>query len=109
MRTLKCKALSVNEVWQGKRFKTPAYKDYEEEVMYLLPPLKIPESERLRVDYVFGLSSKNADYDNCIKPFQDILQKKYGFNDTRIYYATIRKVNVKNGDEFISFEINELG
>jgi hypothetical protein len=41
---IKIKPLSVNKAWQGKRFKTNEYKQYEKEVSLLLPShLKIPE------------------------------------------------------------------
>jgi Holliday junction resolvase RusA-like endonuclease len=75
--------------------------------MFLLPKLEIPEG-KLQIDFEFGFSNSNADYDNAIKPFQDILQKKYGFNDSKIHKATIIKTAVKKGEEFISFEIKSL-
>ena len=41
---LMIKPLSVNEAWQGKRFKTNSYKSYEKDVMRLLPAnLEIPK------------------------------------------------------------------
>lgn len=66
------------------------------------------KSNRLSVYIVFGLSSKNADIDNPVKPFLDILQKKYQFNDRHIYELNIKKVDVKKGEEFIDFEIDEI-
>ena len=105
---IKIKPLSVNQVWQGKRFKTKAYKDYEKEVLLLLPnSFKVPLG-RLKIVLKFGFSSKLADWDNPIKPFQDILQKKYKFNDSQIYKAIVIKEIVKKGNEFIEFEINEI-
>ena len=104
---IKIKPLSVNQVWQGKRFKTKAYKKYEKEVLLLLPnKFKVPLG-RLEIVLKFGFSSKLADWDNPIKPFQDILQKKYNFNDSQIYKAIVIKEIVKKGDEFIEFEIYE--
>jgi len=35
--------LSVNKVWQGKRFKTPVYSKYETIVLLMLPKISIPE------------------------------------------------------------------
>lgn len=91
----------------GRRFKTKTYKDYEETMLYLLPKrLEIPEG-KMTVKYLFGLSSKGADVDNLVKPFTDILQKKYGFDDRRIYRMEIEKVDVKKGAEFIDFELYE--
>ncbi len=101
---IKVKPLSVNQCWRGRRYKTDLYKDYEQEVYYQLPELDVPEG-KIELRLTFAFSSKNADYDNAIKPFQDILQKKYNFNDNRIYKAVVEKVDVKKGNEFISFLI----
>lgn len=105
---IKCKPLSVNQAWQGRRYKTPAYKKYEKEVYHLLPPIKIPEIGPLKIYLEFGFSNSSSDWDNPIKPFQDILQFKYAFNDNRIYEAIVKKVKVKKGNEYIRFEITEI-
>ena len=102
------KPLSVNQVWQGKRFKTPKYKRFEKEVLLLLPKnYKVPPGD-LKIALKWGFSSKLSDWDNPIKPFQDILQKKYNFNDSRIFKATIEKEIVKKGDEYIEFNIKKI-
>lgn len=98
------KPLSVNQAWQGKRFKTPEYKGFEKQLLLMLKKIKVPEG-KLLLKATFGLSSKNADWDNPIKPFQDVLQKKYGFDDRRIYRGEIEKVDVEKGKEFIEFQI----
>ena len=111
MPKIKFKPLSSNDAWQGQRFSTPQKKAFEEAMMYLIPPLAdktILEAEKLQVWYVFGLSSKLADYDNFIKTFQDCLAKKYGFNDKKIYRGIIDKHDVPKGQEFIAFEIKKL-
>ena len=100
------KPLSVNQAWQGKRFKTKEYKKYEKDVLLILPKLTVPEG-RLKLTITFGLSNKNADVDNPVKCFVDCLQKKYGFNDRHIYELLVRKLDVKNGEEFIEFEIKK--
>jgi len=105
---IKCKPLSVNQAWQGKRYKTPAYKKYEKEVYHLLPQLKISESGPLKLYLEFGFSNSASDWDNPIKPFQDILQFKYAFNDNRLYEAHVKKVKVKKGEEYIRFEISDI-
>ena len=107
MPTVKIKPLSVNEAWQGKRFKTKKYKSYESQLLHILPQLEVPDS-KIHLSITFGLSSKNADIDNPVKCFVDCLQKKYGFNDKHIYKMTLEKTDVKKGDEFISFLINKL-
>jgi len=100
------KPLSVNQCWQGKRFKTPLYKKFEKILLKNLPNYNIPDG-LLELKLTFGLSSKNADWDNPIKPFQDILQKRYGFNDRYVYKAIVEKIDVKKGQEFIEFEFKK--
>ena len=103
---IKIKPLSVNDAWQGRRFKTKKYKSYEEELLYKLRPLKIPEKIRLDIDV--GYSNKCSDIDNCLKPLLDVLQKKYGFNDRNIYELKVKKSIIKKGQEYIDFEFIEL-
>ena len=100
---LQIKPLSVNECWQGKRYKTPAYNRYEKAVLLLLPKAEIINVERIEIE--FGVSSKLADIDNPVKPILDILQKKYGFNDRDIFELTIKKVLTKKGQEYIKITI----
>lgn len=101
------KPLSVNQVWQGKRFKTKAYSVYEKELLLLLKPMKVPVPP-YEVRFKFGVSSKLADWDNPVKPFQDVLQKKYGFDDKYIERAVVEKVLVPKGAEFIEFELRTI-
>lgn len=108
MLRLKIKPLSVNEAWKGRRFKTDKYKSYEEILLYnFLPKIELPEPP-FKVNYRFGLSSKLADIDNPVKPFQDVLQKKYGFDDKHIYVIVIERETVAKGEEFIEFKIETL-
>jgi len=101
------KPLSVNQCWAGRRFKTPKYKAYEKNLLALLPKkCKIPKGELILIAFC-GYSSKLADIDNFLKPFIDILQKKYGFNDSRIFKLVIEKEIVKKGDEYLEFKIEK--
>lgn len=103
---IKAKPLSVNECWQGRRYKTPKYQAYEQEIYYQLPDLKIPHGN-LKLELTFGVSNKASDADNLVKPFQDILQKRYNFNDKLIYRLEITKEIVKKGQEYIKFNITK--
>ena len=106
MELIKIKPLSVNECWKGTRKKTDKYKWYEMELLLsLLPKMMFIPEGKLQIYLEFGVSSRGFDYDNAIKPFQDILQKKYGFDDNKIYMAFINKKIVKKGEEYIKFEI----
>ena len=102
------KPLSVNQVWQGRRFKTPLYKAYEKEMLLKLPNLNLNTKALLSVDITFGYSTRASDIDNGLKPFLDCLQKKYGINDNKIYSLNVTKEIVKKGDEFIQFSIKEI-
>ncbi len=105
---IEIKPLSVNDVWQGRRFKTPKYKQYERDLLLLLPPVKIDFKYDLSVNIIFGFSSATSDIDNPVKPLLDVLQKKYGFDDKQIHELNIKKEIVKKGNEFIKLEIKEL-
>jgi len=96
--------LSVNKVWQGKRFKTPAYSKYENIVLLMLPKIDIPMPP-FKVIIELGFSSKLSDIDNPLKPILDILQKKYYINDKDIFELNVKKEIVKKGDEFFKFKI----
>jgi len=103
------KPLSVNKAWQGKRFKTPEYTAYEKEVLLKLQPYDLSTSkEPIELSMVVGLSNMASDIDNVVKPFVDILQKKYGFNDKYIFRLIVEKKLVLKGAEFIEFYIKKL-
>jgi len=73
----------------------------------ILRPFKVPEG-KLFLSLTFGFSSKASDTDNPVKCFQDILSKKYDFNDKRIYEISVKKVDVKKGQEFIEWDLTSL-
>ena len=104
---LDIKPLSVNEAWQGRRVKTEKYRNFERSILTLLKPIKIPDGN-LELHLKWGFSSAGSDWDNPIKPFQDCLQKKYGFNDNRVIRAITEKVKVKKGFEFIEWSIKSI-
>lgn len=100
------KPLSVNKCWQGKRFKTTDYENYEKELLWTLRPFDLQKTkEPLCVNLLIGVSNLAFDVDNAVKPFLDVLQKKYNFDDRYIFELVIRKVLVKKDYEFIEFSI----
>jgi Holliday junction resolvase RusA-like endonuclease len=107
MNVINIKPLSVNQCWRGRRFKTNEYKRYERILLLSLKPLKLPK-QPFKIDYEFGFSSKLADIDNPVKPFQDILCKKYKFDDRYIFEINIKKVIGKKGKEYIKFNIETI-
>ena len=98
------KPLSVNEAWQGRRFKTPKYKQWEELLLYTLPKLKSIKEQQIFIYLEYGVSSKNADIDNPNKPTIDVLQKKYNFNDRYIVQLHNKKVLTPKGKEYFCFQ-----
>lgn len=102
------KPFSVNSAWKGVRYRTDEYKEFKKLLTLKLKKVKIPEGD-LQIYLRFGVSTRNADWDNPIKTFQDILCDKNGINDNRIYKGTVEKVIVKKGEEFIEYKIESYG
>lgn len=100
------KPLSVNEGYQGKRFKTKTFKHWEEAVLLMLPKELLIPAYPLELYLKFGYSSRSSDWDNGIKHFQDALAKKYRFNDKQIRRAVIETEIVPKGKEFIQWELS---
>ncbi|HEY7864966.1 MAG TPA: hypothetical protein VIC51_03070 [Psychromonas sp.] len=105
---LDIKPLSVNEAWKGRRFKTDKYKGYERDILMLLPNNFIVPEGDLELHLEWGFSSAGSDIDNPVKPFQDCLQKKYAFNDSRIVKGVQIKHKVKKGFEYIKWELKQF-
>lgn len=98
------KPLSVNQAFCGKKVKTALYRKYEGHLLRTLPEIEIPEGP-LELRVVVYYSNKRSDIDNCLKPFIDVLQKRYSFDDCHIYRIRITKVIVKKGDDNIAFKL----
>lgn len=101
------KPLSVNKCYTGQRWKTDAYRSYEKEMLARLPAMKLPPPPFF-IAFEFGMSNSRGDLDNPTKICQDILAKKYGFNDSSVMELHIRKVIVPKGEEYISFSLNPI-
>lgn len=98
------KPISTNEAWQGKRFKSKKYKEFESSMLSLMPDLDVEKSPYY-VFLEFGFSNKMSDIDNPIKMVLDVIQKRYLINDRDIYKLKISKTIVAKGEEFIKFKI----
>lgn len=102
------KPLSVNQAWQGRRYKTKLYKSYETELLMRLKKKEIPKEAHLSISIEYGFSNRASDIDNPTKLVLDILQKRLGFNDSKIYYLEQKKVIVKKGLEYIDIQIDSI-
>lgn len=108
MITVKIKPLSINKAYYGKLTKTTALRKYMNDLAFLLPVnYKLPEPP-FELHLEWGFSSKGSDWDNPVKPLQDALSKKYGFNDNQIYRAVIEKKIVPKGQEYFKFDIQHF-
>jgi len=101
---IEIKPMTVNRAWKGKRYKTPEYKAYTQELMLRLPKLDIPDG-LLELRLTWGFSNKGSDWDNPIKITQDIICDRYGINDNRVYRGIVEKKIVEKGEEYFEFEI----
>jgi len=94
------KPLSINKAWQGRRFKTQDYKDYEEALLWKLKgQKKIPGWYHIRFDFYIK-SYKTSDLSNLIKATEDCIVKAGLVDDDRFCKSmTIEKHN-SNRDYF---------
>ena len=83
---------------------TSTYKKYEIEVLKQLPKIILPKPPYC-IFIEYGFSNKASDIDNPTKLILDILQKKYSFNDAKIYEAHLYKDIVPKGEEFFNIQI----
>ena len=104
--TLETKPLTVNKVWQGRRFKTKIYKDYEKELFILLKGQKQTKGQ-VEVILEFYLKyDKTSDVDNFVKPLLDILVKSGIIEDDRnIRHLDLYKYHSKK--DYVNITINK--
>ena len=99
--------ISVNKVWQGRRFKTNAYKTFEQDLFRILPRQKMITGYVV-VEYEFHVKHfLRVDVDNFIKPFQDVLVKMGYIEDDRKIVTIIAK-KIKSDIDFIVFNIYQV-
>jgi len=105
--TTSTKPLSANESYIGRKIKSAKYRKYEDTLLTTLPDLVVSEDGLLHLRLLVRYSNKRSDIDNCLKPFIDVLQKRYDFNDNRIYRLTVKKEIVAKGEEGITFNLED--
>lgn len=77
------KPLSVNAVWQGRRFKTPAYLKYEKDCKWFMEGDKINGEVEIKIKFYINNYSC-SDIDNFAKPILDIMVKSGLIEDDRM-------------------------
>ena len=63
----------------------------------MLPKIDLPPAPYV-VEIEYGFSNKAADIDNPTKLVQDLLQKKYNFNDKEKHYEHLAQYFARFGD-----------
>ena len=107
MHSVKIKALSVNDAWQGRRYKSQKYTKFSNEMnlqLVLLNKPQVPDGP-INIHYRFHISNMNTDVDNLIKAFQDVLFKWLEVDDRRIVNLIAGKVKCRKGEEKIEWDI----
>lgn len=99
--------LSQNMAWQGRRYKSKNYKDYEKVINAHLQKLAIPKIKPGIPFYLyieFGISAR-MDCSNGLKLFEDILCRHMQTDDRNVMGIFLRKVITKRSDHYIKFGI----
>lgn len=107
MKVIDIKPLSTNALYNGRRWKTEDYRQYEAIIRLKLRNTKLVLNEKCQIFLYLemGVSSKGADLTNTVKGFEDIISKIFKFNDNRVYQSYLKKVIVPKGAEYIKFDI----
>ena len=100
-------ALSQNQAWKGKRYKSPEYRQYQQSINAYLTMLHLPKlkpKEDYYLYYEFGIPTRQ-DASNCVKLFEDILSDHLGTNDRYVSGFYCRKVITRKEDCYIKFNV----
>ena len=108
MHKIEIKPLSVNQAFNGRRTRSKIYNNWIRNILIFLPSSKEDFTGQLKLSLIFGFSNRGADLDNPTKTIQDVLSKKYCFNDNQIYEIQLKKEIVSKGQEFIKYELTKL-
>lgn len=104
---LPLKALSTNEMWQGRKQRSYGYKNFRRKTFKLLQEYQ--KEHGIHGNMVMylsvGFSSKAADLSNALKAIEDVLMEYFGMDDKRTVDIHLRKYYVYRGDEFIKVKI----
>jgi len=102
------KPLRANLSYLGTKRRSWKYKTYEAELNKQLPRTCIPREGNLSITFHIYYSNKGSDLDNALKPLLDVLQRRYKFNDNRVYEIKAYKHIVPKGEEAISFKVKRM-
>ena len=103
---LQMKPLSANSMfWKRGKLtkKTKDYEAYQQEMLDELMGVEWPYGTDFVAFHVeAGLSARQADLDNILKPLLDTFQGIFEeFNDNKVYYIVANKKIVPKGEEYL--------
>lgn len=96
---LPIRALSVNQTWRGRRFKTDLYQQYERDCFKLIRGT--PVKGEVEIHFQFHYKKHPYDLDNGIKPILDILVKTGMIDDDRYLMKLIAEKFVGVEDKIV--------
>jgi Holliday junction resolvase RusA-like endonuclease len=98
------KPLSINACFQGRRYKTKKCNQYDEDLQFFLPNIKI-EAEFYAIRYKFHLKNfKRSDLDNLLKVLTDNLVTKGIIKDDR-FITQIYAEKIESKENKIEIQI----
>ena len=100
------KPLSVNACWQGRRYKTPEYKDFEEECLLLLRNKKMIKGPVVVYYNCYIKNYSRSDVGNFEKPLSDIITKAGLIEDDRFIKKIVME-KFKSKEEYIDIIIEK--
>ena len=101
------KPFSINQAFQGRRFKTKAYDTFIQEMLYTMPKKKMIKGEVEIKIWLHLKSITRSDIDNFCKPIIDCIVKKGWIADDR-YIQHLEVHKIKNMAEAIEIEIKPI-
>jgi len=104
---IKLKPITVNQCWQGRRFKTPAYTNWRKSFSLLLKDKSQIKGELSVILEFYIKHASTTDTDNLIKPTLDAL-KEIGVIVDDKYITEIHAYKYKSDKEFIRITLDEV-
>jgi len=100
------KPITVNQAWCGRKFKTPKYKQWREDVGWLIRKRKPIKWCKIELDFYIKHFT-TTDVDNLIKPILDALQEN-GVIENDKYIVSIKATKHRSVNERIIIKLHEL-
>ena len=101
------KPISINECWQGRRFKTKKYDKFIIDMLRVMPKREmLTGSIKLEIR-LYLKSLLRGDIDNFIKPIVDCVVKKGWIKDD-IFIVLLEVEKFKSAEEFFEIELKKL-